>query len=115
MGSRHTPAGHTAWQRQERRHTVDPTTVFCPNPACPARGRVNQGHSRIHARQQKRFLCPECRKTCAATKGTVFYRLHTSTELVVTVVTLLAPDYPMQAIVAAFGFDERTIAAWMAL
>ena len=69
---------------------MDPTTVFCPHSVCPARGRVGQGNIRIHSRQEKRFLCTECRKTFAATKGTVFYRLRTSTELVVTVVTLLA-------------------------
>jgi len=33
---------------------------------------------------------------------------------VVIVVTLLAHGCPVQAIVAAFGFDERTVAAWWA-
>ena len=32
----------------------------------------------------------------------------------VTVVTLLAHGCPVQAIVAAFGFDERTVADWWA-
>jgi transposase-like protein/IS1 family transposase len=93
---------------------VDPTTVFCPNPVCPARGHVGAGNINIHSRKEKRFLCTQCRKTFVATKGPVFYRLRTSTELVVTVVTLLAHGCPLQAIVAAFGFDERTVAAWWA-
>jgi transposase-like protein len=93
---------------------MDPTTVFCPNPVCPARGHVSQGNISIHSRSEKRFICTQCLKTFAATKGTVFYRLRTSTELVVTVVTLLAHGCPVQAIVAAFGFDERTVAAWAA-
>lgn len=93
---------------------MDPTTVFCPNLVCPARGRVGRGNINIHSRQEQRFICTQCRKTFAATKGTVFYRLRTSTELVVTVVTLLAHGCPVQAIVAAFGFDERTVAAWWA-
>jgi len=42
----------------------------------------------------------------------VFYRLRTSAETVVLVVTLLAHGGPVQAIVAACGFDERTGAAW---
>ena len=42
---------------------MDPTTVFCPNLACPARGHIGQGHIGIHARQDKRFLCTVCRKT----------------------------------------------------
>jgi len=33
---------------------------------------------------------------------------------VVLIVTLLAHGCPLQAIVAAFGFDERTVAAWWA-
>src|SRR6266581_2603173 len=114
MGSRHTPSWHAAQQRQERRHTVDPTTVCCPNPVCPARGQIRQGNIRLHSRQEKRFLCTPCRKTFAATQGTVFYRLRTSTALVVTVVTVLAPGCPVHAVVAALGFDERTSAAWWA-
>ena len=54
------------------------------------------------------------RRPCSATTGTVFYRLRTSAETVVPVVTLLAHGCPVQAIVAAFGFDERTVAAWWA-
>jgi hypothetical protein len=46
--------------------------------------------------------------------GTVFYRLRTSAETVVIVVTLLAHGCPLQALVAACGFDERTGADWWA-
>jgi transposase-like protein len=93
---------------------MDPTTVFCPNPACPARGHIGQGNIGIHARQDKRFLCTVCRKTFSATTGTAFYRLRTAAETVALVVTLLAHGCPVQAIVAAFGFDERTVADWWA-
>jgi transposase-like protein/IS1 family transposase len=93
---------------------MDPTTIFCSNLACPARGQVGQGNIGIHSRQEQRFICKQCHKTFAATTGTVFYRLRTSAELVVTVVTLLAHGCPLQAIVAAFRLDERTVAAWWA-
>jgi transposase-like protein/IS1 family transposase len=93
---------------------MDPTTIFCPNLACPARGQVGQGNIAIHSHQGQRFVCKQCHKTFAATKGTVFYRLRTSAELVVTVVTLLAHGCPLQAIVAAFRLDARTVAAWWA-
>jgi hypothetical protein len=62
----------------------------------------------------QRFICHECHKTFSATTGTVFYRLRTSAETVVLIVTLLAHGCPVQAIVAAFGFDERTVADWWA-
>jgi transposase-like protein len=93
---------------------MDPTTIFCPNLACPARGQTGQGNIGIHSRKDQRFICQQCRKTFTATKGTVFYRLRTSAEIVVIVVTLLAHGCPLQAIVAAFGFDERTVAPWLA-
>ncbi len=93
---------------------MDPTTVFCPNLACHARGQIGQGNIGIHSQKDQRFLCTECRKTFTSTTGTVFYRLRTSAETVVIVVTLLAHGCPLQAIVAAFGFDERTVAAWWA-
>jgi transposase-like protein len=93
---------------------MDPTTVFCPNRHCPARGHTGQSNIGIHSRKEPRFICHTCDKTFSATPGTVFYRLRTSAETVVIIVTLLAHGWPVQAIVAAFGFDERTVAAWWA-
>jgi transposase-like protein len=93
---------------------MDPTTVCCPNLACPARGQTGQGHMSIHSRQHQRFICAQCRKTVTETKGTVFYRLRTSADTVTRVITLMAHGCPLQAIVVAFGDDERTVAAWLA-
>jgi len=93
---------------------MDPTTVFCPNTHCHARGQTGQGNIGIHSQKEQRFICHACHKTFSARKGTVFYRLRTSAETVVLVVTLLAHGCPVQAIVAAFGVDERTVAAWWA-
>ena len=93
---------------------MDPTIIFCPNEHCPARGQTGHGNIGIHSRKEQRFICHECDKTFSARRGTVFYRLRTSAETVVLVVTLLAHGCPVQAIVAAFGFDERTVADWWA-
>jgi transposase-like protein len=93
---------------------VDPQTQFCPNEACVARGQVRQGNIRVHSWGEHRYGCRTCGKTFAATAGTPFYRLRTAAETVTLVVTLLAHGCPLQAIVAAFGFDERTVAAWQA-
>lgn len=91
---------------------MDPQAQFCHNPDCPARGLVGQGHIRIHCRKQRRYRCTTCNKTFAATRGTPFYRLETPPETVTTVTTLLCHGCPIQAIVAAFGFDERTVMRW---
>jgi transposase-like protein/IS1 family transposase len=93
---------------------MDPTRVFCPNRDCPARGQTGQGNIGSHSRKEQCFICHACHKTFSATTGTGFYRLRTSAETVVLVVTLLAPGCPVQAIGAAFGFDERTVTDWWA-
>jgi len=93
---------------------MDPTTQFCHNPACPLRGQVGQGNIGVHSRRDRRYQCARCRKTFSATTGTPFYRLRTAVETIVVVLTLLAHGCPPQAIVAAFGLDERTVAAWQA-
>ncbi len=93
---------------------MDPQTQFCPNAACAARGQVGQGNIEIHSQKERRYQCQTCGRTFAATTGTPFYRLQTAADTVTLVVTLLAHGCPLQAIVAAFGFDERTVAAWQA-
>src|SRR5262249_5959745 len=93
---------------------MNPTTVCCPNLACPARSPIGQGNIRIHSRKDQRLLCTECHKTFSATKGTALYRLRPPAETVSLVVTLLAHGCPLQAMVVAFGYDERTVTCWLA-
>lgn len=93
---------------------MDPQTQFCHNPDCLARGQVGQGNIRVHSRKEQRYRCTVCQQTFTATKGTVFYRLQTAADVVTLVLTLLCHGCPIQAIVAAFGFDERTVAKWQA-
>ena len=111
-GSSHPPLG--TFPNATRRISRDPTTTFCPNRACPTRGQRGQGNIGIHSRKDKRCICTECHKTFAATKGTVVDRLRTPVETVALVLTLLAHGGPLQAIVVACGFDERTVVAWEA-
>jgi hypothetical protein len=93
---------------------MNPPTQFCPNLQGPARGQVGQGNIRVHSQSEQRYRCTICGQTFAATRGTPFYRLRTAADLVTTVLTLLCHGCPIQAIVAAFGLDERTVAAWLA-
>jgi transposase-like protein len=99
-------------QYTNKDYTMDPSTQFCPNFYCSKRGLAGQGNIRVHSRKEQRFRCTCCRKTFAASKNTPFYRLHKPIELVTIVLTLLTHGCPLQAIVAAFGFDERTVADW---
>src|SRR5438874_995046 len=113
MGIQTYSSWHASTHSQEE-HIMDPATVFCPNRHCHARGQTGMGNIAIHSQKEQRFICHACHKTFSATTGTIFYRLRTSAETVVIVVTLLAHGCPVQAIVAAFGLDERTIAGWWA-
>src|SRR3954447_26052521 len=91
---------------------MEPPAPFCPNPACPARGQVGQGNIHVHSRAHRRYKCSTCGRTFAETRGTPLYRKRTAHDVITTVLILLTHGCPIQAIVAAFGFDERTVAAW---
>lgn len=91
---------------------MNPETLFCLNLDCPSRGQIGQGNIVIHSQTENRCKCTVCGDTFAATKGTIFYRLRTQAETVILVLTLLANGCPTQAVVKAFGFDERTIKRW---
>src|SRR6266581_10271 len=91
---------------------MDTSQQFCPNEACSARGQIGQGNIVIHDRKRQRYRCKTCKQTFSARRGTMFEGLRTSRELVVIVVTLLAFGCPVQAIVQAYGLDERTVASW---
>jgi transposase-like protein len=92
---------------------MNPQTQFCHNPQCPARGQRGRGNIHVHSRAEQRYRCTTCGQTFAATKDTPFYRLRTAADVVTLVLTLLSHGCPTQAIVAAFGVDERTVAAWL--
>jgi transposase-like protein len=91
---------------------MDPSQLFCPNPDCPKHGLSGYGNLGVHSQKERRLRCYLCGKTFAASRGTPFYRLRTEETVVTLVVTLLAWGCPLQAIVHAFGFDERTVQQW---
>src|SRR3954470_6846857 len=91
---------------------MDPRDQFCHNPDCVARGQLGLGNIRVHGLKERRYRCTACGRTFAATRDTPFYRLKKSADLVTIVITLLCHGCPVQAIVVAFGLDERTVAGW---
>ena len=86
--------------------------IFCPNIGCPARGQRDKGNISEHSQAEQRCYCKVCETTFSIKKGTIFYRLKTDPVRVMMVITLLAYGCPVQAIVAAFGFDKRTVKKW---
>jgi len=84
-----------------------PEQVVCPNPAWGASGRIG-----VHSSKQRRYKGHACGKTFAETLGTPLFGLKSPLWVVRIVLTLLAFGCPLQAIVAAFEVDERTVADW---
>jgi transposase-like protein/IS1 family transposase len=103
---------HDVLMQNSTPEPMDPSKQFCPNSACSARGQIAAGNIRIHSYQPQRYRCRTCNKTFSARRGTMMEGLRTPTELVVIIVILLAYGCPVQAIVHAYGIDERTVAAW---
>jgi transposase-like protein len=91
---------------------MSPHDRWCHNRRCRAYGRVDEGHVVIHSQKERRYQCKRCKRTFTETRDTALYRMHKPRWLVIAVVTLLAYGCPVQAIVAAFELDERTVARW---
>ena len=91
---------------------MHPHPLFCPNPDCTSRGVAEAGNIRVHDALRQRYRCRTCKKTFSHRQGTPFHSLKTDPAVVVLILTLLLHGCPRQAIVAAYGYDERTLAAW---
>lgn len=91
---------------------MDPQPLFCPIETCPSRGVVGAGNLKVHDGLHNRWRCRVCNKTFSGRRGTPFFGLKTEAQIFVWVVTLLAFGCPIQAIVAAFRLDVRTVADW---
>ena len=98
--------------RTEAIEKMDACKQFCPNMACTSRGQSGQGNIVSHGTKRPRYKCKTCGKTFSARVGTALEGIRKPEELFVTVVLLLAYGCPIQAIVHAFGLDERTVACW---
>ena len=92
--------------------TLNPHPLFCPNPDCPSSGVQNAGNIRVHDSLRDRWRCTVCRRTFSGKQGTPFHRLKTDAPTMTLVIALISYGCPPQAIVAAFGFDERTVKSW---
>jgi transposase-like protein len=103
---------HDVLMKKSTPEPMDPSKQFCPNETCRARGQIGAGNIRIHSYHPQRYRCWTCKKTFSARKGKMMEGLRTDEATVTTVVTLLSYGCPTQAIVHAYGLDERTVVDW---
>ena len=97
---------------QNQTEPMDASKQFCPNLACSARGQIAEGNIRIHSYRPARYRCLTCKKTFSARRGTIMEGLRSPAARVIRVIILLCYGCPIQAIVHAYGLDERTVADW---
>lgn len=91
---------------------MDLAQASCPNSDCPMYGQNGQDNIALHSKKEKRWRCRKCRKTFAATTGTIFFRRKYDKQFISDVVSLMAYGCPPAAIEKTYHLDERTIADW---
>lgn len=77
-----------------------------------SRGQIGQGNIVGHGSKRPRYKCKTCGKTFNTKAGTALAGIRKPEVLFVTVIALLSHGCPIQAIVYAYGLDERTVASW---
>ena len=92
--------------------SMDPTKTSRPHPDCPTYGQTGLGNIALHSKKEKRWRCRKCRRSFAATTGTIFYRRNYEQRFISQMVSRLAYGCPPAAIKQTYKLDERTIAAW---
>ena len=93
---------------------MDPTTTFCPNAHCHARGQTGHGNIGIHSRKEQRFICHECHKTftpppARSSLSAAYLDRNRGHHR-----DLACPWVSPASDCGGFWFDERTVAAWWA-
>ena len=92
---------------------------FCPKEICPDYGKVQgeQQHNIIKFGKTKagrqRYKCKSCQDTFTETKGTIFYRRHTSEAEIIDTLALIAEGNRISSLARAKGHKEETIIDWI--
>jgi transposase-like protein len=96
------------------------TKDFCPNPACPDFGKLQDDQARVNLKKigktprgVQRYQCKTCGKTFTATKGTIFYRKHAQADEILEVLALLAEGNRISTLSRVKGIKEDTILSWL--
>lgn len=91
------------------------TSIVCQNIDCPRNGQAGS-HIRRYGKTRKgiqRYQCKVCKSTFTQTKGSFFYNLHTSPEIVVECLAMVANYQTMSSIRRQKGVKEDTLIAWL--
>lgn len=87
--------------------------IVCQNEACADYGKPNVRRFGKTRSGVQRYQCKQCRRTFTQTKGTLFYNLHTSPEIVLDCLARLARGSCAADVCAQQGLKEETLRAWL--
>ncbi len=91
------------------------TSIVCQNIDCPSKGQPGS-HIRRYGKTRKgiqRYQCKVCKSTFTQTKGSFFYNLHTSPDVVIESLAMVANYQTMSSIRRKMGIKEDTLISWM--
>ena len=89
---------------------------FCFHEGCEEYQQVNHGNMMKYGKTDtgvQRYRCKTCRKTCTETKGTIFYRLRHSEEVVGECLAMVGDRNSFAAIHRIKGIKEETVCHWL--
>jgi IS1 family transposase len=102
---------------QGRRHQVDTSRHFCPNPDCAYRGWVGWGNLRANGHPSggpwRQLLCTACRRYFLETLGTLFHGKRSAAERIVRVLACLAEGLGIRGTARVFEVDPNTVLQWL--
>src|SRR5262249_44989665 len=95
-----------------RRHQVDTSTHFCPNPDCAYQGWVGWGNLRANGHPNggpwRQLLCVACRGYFLESLGTLFHGKRVPVDLIVRVIACLAEGMGIRGTARVFEVDPNT-------
>ena len=94
---------------------LDPSQQFCVNSDCSDHALVGKGNMYIHSHKQRRYGCHTCKRTFAATRGTMFYRLRTPPGEILEAIAQLVDRGSIRGVARANGRKPDTVIAWLRL
>ena len=96
-----------------RRHPVDTSGHFCPEPDCPYHGWLGRGdfgaNGHRGGQQWRPFQCGSCHGYFYETHGTMFHGKRSSPELIGHVIACLAEGWGIRGTARVFEIDPNPV------
>lgn len=96
---------------------VDTSNHYCPNPECSYYGWVGYGNiisnGHPNSGRWRQLQCTVCNTYFMETKGTVFYRCNTPSDIIWLALKALAEGLDIQATARVFEVEPDTVQDWL--